>query len=78
MDVALDRIPPIQLLPDYHKFFSCELVSEQQCFLVSPNSKKFTNESLSFSNLQGISFVTGLEHSMEDRTLKQFCKEYGI
>ncbi len=78
VDVALDRIPPIQLLPDYKKFFSCELISEQQCFLVSPDSKKFTNETLSFSKLEGISFVTGLENSMEDRSLKQFCKEYGI
>ena len=78
VDVALDRIPPIQLLPDYKKFFSCELISEQQCFLVSPDSKEFTNESLAFSRLDGISFVTGLENSMEDRTLKQFCKESGI
>lgn len=78
VDVALDRIPPIQLLPNYKKFFSCELVSEQQCFLVSPDSKKFTNDSLAFSNLDGMSFVTGLENSMEDRTLKQFCKESGI
>lgn len=78
VDVALDRIPPIQLLPDYKKFFACELISEQQCFLVSPDSKKFPNDSLAFSKLEGISFVTGLENSMEDRTLKQFCRESGI
>lgn len=78
LDIALDRLPPAQLLPDNHKFFSCELISEQQCFLVSPDSKNFINETLSFSNLEGISFITGLENSMEDRSLKQFCKEYRI
>lgn len=78
IDVALDRLPPVQLLPDQNKFFSCELISELQCFLVSPDSKMYTNETLSFSNLGGTSFITGLENSMEDRSLKQICKEYGI
>lgn len=78
LDIALDRLPPVQLLPDSGKFFSCKLISEQQCFLVSPSNKKFTSNTLSFSDLEGTSFITGLENSMEDRSLKQFCRDYGI
>lgn len=78
LDIALDRLPPPQLLPDSRKFFSCELISEQQCFLVSQDNKKFTADTLSFSDLEGTSFITGLENSMEDRSLKQFCRHYGI
>lgn len=78
IDIALDRLPPTQLLPDSKRFFSCELISEQQCFLVSPDSKKFTADTMSFATLEGTSFITGLENSMEDRSLKQFCRDYGI
>lgn len=78
LDIALDRLPPTQLLPDSKNFFSCELISEQQCFLVSPDSRMSAVNSLSFSNLEGTSFITGLENSMEDRSLKQFCRDYGI
>ncbi len=78
LDIALDRIPSAQLLPDYTKFFSCELVSEQQCFLVSPNAKQYDCDSLSFSNLEGEAYVTGLANSMEDRLLQQECKKYGV
>ena len=28
--------------------------------------------------MAGTSYITGLENSLEDRSLKQFCKEYGI
>lgn len=78
LDIALDRLPPEQLLPDSHKFFSCELISEQQCFLVSPDRKRFPADTLTFADLQGSSFITGLENSMEDRSIKQICKDYHI
>ena len=78
LDIALDRLPPDQLLPNSAKFFSCELISEQQCCLVSPDRKYFPSDTLSFADLQGMSFITGLENSMEDRSVKQICRKYGI
>lgn len=78
LDIALDRLPPAQLLDDSERYFSCELISEQQCFLVSPDAARFPANSFSFADLQGISFITGLENSMEDRSVKQICKDYGI
>ncbi len=78
LDIALDRMQPPQLLPNSEKYYSCELISEQQCFLVSPDSRKFTGDTISISDLQGRSFITGLENSMEDRSLKQFCREHNI
>lgn len=78
VDIALDRLPPEELLPDAKKFFSCELFSEQQCFLMAHDSPFSALDSLSFSKMAGVSYITGLENSLEDRSLKQFCKEYGI
>lgn len=78
IDIALDRLPPVELLPDAKNFFSCELFSEQQCFLMAPDSPFASSDSLSFSAMAGTSYITGLENSLEDRSLKQFCKEYGI
>ncbi len=78
VDIALDRLPPEQLLPDSASFFSCELFSEQQCILMSPNSKFANLETLHFSKIAGTSYITGLENSMEDRSLKEFCKEFRI
>lgn len=78
LDIALDRLPPGPLLPDFRKFFSCELISEEQCVLVSPSSPYASYHTLSYSDLQGCTFITGLENSMEDRSLRQICREYGI
>lgn len=78
LDVALDRLPPDPLFPDLRKFFSCELISEEQCILVSPNSRYASYRTLSYADLQGSTFITGLENSMEDRSLRQICREYGI
>ena len=78
VDIALDRLPPEQLLPDFGNFFSCELFSEQQCILMAPNSPWCSRETIPFAKMGGASYITGLENSMEDRSLKEFCKEYGI
>lgn len=78
VDIALDRLPPEQLLPDSANFFSCELFSEQQCILMSPNSPLASCTTLPFAEMGGTSYITGLENSMEDRSLKEFCKEFGI
>lgn len=78
VDIALDRLPPEQLLPDSANFFSCELFSEQQCILMSPNSPLASRTVIPFAEMGGTSYITGLENSMEDRSLKEYCKEYGI
>lgn len=78
VDIALDRLPPVELLPDANNFFSCELFSEQQCFLMAKDHPFASSNTLSFSDMAGASYVTGLVNSLEDRSLKQFCREYGI
>lgn len=78
IDIALDRLPPLELLSDADHFFSCELFSEQQCFLMAPNSPLSRSETMSFSDMAGKSYVTGLQNSLEDRSLRQICKEHGI
>ena len=78
VDIALDRLPPLPLLSDSNKFFSCELIEEQQCILVSEENRRYIQETGTYTDLQGATFITGLEHSMEDRSIKQICKDYGI
>lgn len=79
LDIALDRFPPEALISDSAKYFSCELIEEQQCVLVSPDNKKYSGmETVSYSALQDATYITGLEHSMEDRSIRQICKEYGV
>ena len=78
VDIALDRLPPVALLPNADQFFSCELIEEEQCILVSKNNVRYPQETGTYSDLQGATFITGLEHSMEDRSIKQICKEYGV
>lgn len=78
VDIALDRLPPLPLLPDAEHFFSCELIEEEQCILVSQKNIQYAQETGTYSDLQGATFITGLEHSMEDRSIKQICKEYGV
>lgn len=78
VDIALDRLPPVQLLPNANQFFSCELIEEEQCILVSKNNEHCLQDTGTYKDLQGATFITGLEHSMEDRSIKQICKEYGV
>ena len=78
LDVALDRLPPAQLIPDQRNFVSYHLIQERQCILLSKDDPRSSLPGMAFQDLQGCTIITGLEDSMEDRTLKQECQDYGI
>lgn len=78
LDLALDRMPPKGLLTDLKNYYVKALISERQCVLMSSKDARSTWKEISFSQLQGCTMMTGLENSMEDRTLKQECKYYNI
>lgn len=79
LDIALDRLPPEPLMSDAKSFYSCELIEEQQCILMSEEDQRCKDtETISYSELQNATFITGLEHSMEDRSIRQICRTYNI
>ena len=78
LDLALDRLPPASLLPDQRSFAAYDLVTERQCILMARSSPQSTLKSMTFQDLQGCTIITALENSMEDRILKQECKDFGI
>lgn len=78
LDVALDRLPPLQLIPDRGGFVVWPLICERQCILMAETDPRSRLTGISFQDLQGCAIITGLENSMEDRTLKQECKDFGI
>lgn len=78
LDLALDRLPPEPLVPELRNFFTCDLIGERQCILMSRGDPRSAQKSITFQELQGCTMITGLENSMEDRTLKQECRDYGI
>lgn len=75
LDLALDVLPP-ETDPKYLTDFECRhLIRENQCVLMSKNNPLSDAASLSFSELQGCTIVTGLENSFEDRILKFICNQ---
>lgn len=78
MDVALDRLPPPNLIPGGDRFYWRELLEERQCILLSRDDPRSRQEHLSFRDLQGSTLVTGAKGSLEDRIMMQDCRDYGI
>ena len=78
IDLALDRLPPHSLMNDCPPLDCCNLIGESQCVLMSPMDPRSTLEYISPRELQGSAMITGLEGSIEDRTLKETFKKHGI
>lgn len=78
LDLALDRLPPASLFADQRSFTTYNLIEEHQCILMSKEDPRSRLKSITFEDLQGSTVITGLENSMEDRTLKQECRDFGI
>lgn len=78
IDLALDRLPPHSLMNDCPPLDCCNLIGESQCVLMSPMDPRSTLEYISPRELQGSAMITGLEGSIEDRTLKETFKNHGI
>lgn len=78
IDLALDRLPFDEDTEDKNPFYSCVLVQERQCVLVSNESPLAAKESLSIQDLQGMPLISGLEDSAEEKTLREVCRQSGI
>ena len=78
LDLALDRLPPESMLSDQRSFATYDLIAERQCILMARSAPKSSLKSMTFQDLQGCTIITGMENSMEDRILKQECRDFGI
>lgn len=78
LDLALDRLPAEETPQDPDVFFSCPLVRERQCVLLSHKDPRSRHSSLGFRDLQGCTMISGLEDSAEDRSLKSALRKYHI
>lgn len=78
MDVALDRMPPRNLISDPEQFIARELVSERCCLLISQDDPAGKRLDFHFREIQGYTVITGPKNSIEDRIIMQNCKKYGV
>lgn len=78
LDLALDRLPSGSGSAGEGRFFSCELIRERQCVLMTRSDPRAALPAISFGDLQGSVMISGLEDSAEDRTLKELCRKYRI
>lgn len=67
LDVALDRFPPLNLVPDFAAFSTHELIKEPYCILVSRNDPIAKMNTIPFASLNGMSFVAGLPGTMVNK-----------
>lgn len=76
IDLALDRM----LSEDFQEngLYTCTLVREQQCVLMSVSDPRANLPSLSFKDLQNCSMISGLEKSAEDKMLMDTCRKLHI
>lgn len=78
LDLVLDRLPPEDLLSTQDGFIAHDLIGEKQCILMSWDDPLARLETIHFSDLQGCTMISGLEDSIEDKTLKAVCEKNGI
>lgn len=78
VDLALDRLPSGDSAAYQNTVYSCDLVRESQCVLMSRDDPRAGRESISIKELQGATMISGLENSSEDKTLKEICRRHGV
>ena len=78
LDLALDRLPPPSLLDNADDFASWTLIDEPQCILLPIDDPRAAQKEFRFDELHGCTVITGLENTMEDRTLKFLCRQHGL
>ncbi len=78
LDLALDRLPPERLLETENALASYKLIREQQCVLMAPTDRLAGRDSLRFVDLQDCTMMTGLQGSIEDKSLRETCRAHGI
>ena len=78
VDLVLDRLPTEDYLDRQSEYYSFPLVRERQCVLVSHRDPLAALERISLRELEGATVISGLEHSAEDRQLKELCSRHGF
>ena len=78
IDIALDWIPSEDIFFGQNDIVVYDLLWEPQCVLMSPSDPRKDLPSISFSDLEGSTMITGLENSIEDQSLKSMCKRTGV
>ena len=78
LDLALDRLPMEEQQPESGELFSCPLIRERQCVLLSDKDPRASRNGLAFRDLQGWTMISGLEDSAEDRSMKTALRKYHI
>ena len=76
LDLALDRMPSDEA-PEAGLCLT-PLVREPQCVLFSPEDPRARLHAMTLAELAGCDFVTGLENSAEDRTLRDAFRRSGV
>ena len=77
VDLAVDRLPSEDMAED-PAFYTCALVRERQCVLMSREDPRAARPSIALNELHGSTVISGLENSSEDRTLKTICRTHGF
>ena len=77
VDLAVDRLPTEDATED-PAFYTCALVKERQCVLMSRDDPRAARPSIALNELHGSTVISGLENSSEDRMLKTICRTHGF
>ena len=78
VDLAIDRLPTEDFVANQNALYSCSLVREKQCVLMSRDDPRASRESIAFRELQGATMISGLENSSEDKTLRELCRKHNL
>lgn len=78
VDLMLDRLPSEDALRKQSEFYTLRLIRERQCLLMSHRDARASLPAMGFQDMQGMTVISGLENSAEDRILKEVCEENGI
>ena len=78
LDLALERLSPEALISEQSDITANDLIREPQCILMAPDDSRRDLSGITFSDLEGCTMMTGLENSIEDRTLRNLCQAHGI
>ena len=78
LDLALDRLPMEEAVPESGDLYAVPLIRERQCVLVSAANPLARRSSMSIKDLQGCTMISGLEDSAEDRSMRNAIRKHHI
>lgn len=78
LDIALDRFPPPNMVPDFDRFAVSDLISERYCALLSPDDPASRRSAFLFRQFAGRTVIAGTPDSMPSRIMLRDCGIAGI